>query len=436
MISKSLTAAIAMAALTAVPIERAQADTLGGFVAGAVIGGVVGHQIGKNQKQQRQRVVTSGTSSAVRAERREIQTSLNYFGFPAGTPDGVLGKRSRAAISNYQAHMGYPATGQLTAFEQDFLLTSYRRAIAGGATTNQQIAANPQGPKGLLWTYRDQAAGVGTSTTLAATNPNAPAVTTVVVTQPTTATGTTQQPIETATALQPLPNFLGNSAAPQLSLASHCNQVNLVTTSNGGFTNADNLTDASFAMNEQFCLARTYAISESEELVAKVNGFTPDQIEQQCKGFGPALEGYVASLSAKASAEVMGDVATFAGSSGMSAEQLSGTAKICLGVGYRIDDMQVAVGSGLLLASLGQPVYGELMGHHLLGGFGTAENATLAQEWYKLGFDALAAGATPVFAPGQTERPALLQKAALSLSGTANASNGGATALPVFTVSD
>ncbi len=93
---------------------------------------------------------TSGTSSATRAANREVQTALNYFGFPVGTPDGVLGRNSRAGIADFQTYMGYPVTGQLTAYQQDFLVGSYSRALAGGASTDQAIAANPQGAKGLL----------------------------------------------------------------------------------------------------------------------------------------------------------------------------------------------------------------------------------------------------------------------------------------------
>ena len=92
------------------------------------------------------KVYRAPTYSAARVENREIQTALNYFNFPAGTPDGVMGRNSRNAISQYQAHLGYPVTGQLSLYEKDFLVSSYHRAIAGGAVTHQQIAQNPDGP--------------------------------------------------------------------------------------------------------------------------------------------------------------------------------------------------------------------------------------------------------------------------------------------------
>ena len=185
------------------------------------------------------------------------------------------------------------------------------------------------------------------------------------------------------------------------------------------------MVDANFALNEQFCLARTYAIAQGEQLVAGVQGFSPQQIQAQCEGFGPAMKEHVAALSLKPVPAVMQDVSNFVLSSGLSPTQLTGTAKICLSVGYRIDNMDVAIGSGLLLAVLGEPVYGELMGHHLTQGFGTTRRTDLALAWYELGLGALDGGAIAVFAPGQPERNTLIRKAAYMVGdnrqGAANA---------------
>lgn len=452
MFLKRFTMACAAASLMMIPTTRAQGDELGAFVGGAIIGGVVGHAIGKNQQKQK-RVVRKtykqkpGVSSSVRAERREIQTALNYFGFPAGTPDGVLGRNSRAAISSYQAHLGYPATGQLTAYEKDFLLTSYRRALAGGALTTQQIAANPQGPKGLLNQYRNEAAGV-TTANVVQVQPVAPAPTTTVVVaapqavQPQVVTPQAPAPSATtvvaAAAPAPaLPSFAATSEPAEVSLASHCSQISLLTNSNGGFTKADAMTDVNFAMNEQFCLARTYAISIGEKKAAGVKGATTQQIEAQCQAFTPLLKPFVASLATKSEAEIMGEVGSFVTGTGMSSAQMADTANICLSVGYRTDDMDMAAGSALLMVATGQPAYGELIGHHLTQGFGVQKDATMALPWFDTSLGAIEAGSPAVFAPGQTERTALLRKA------TANKNEAPAQALvkpvsslPTFKVSE
>jgi hypothetical protein len=57
----------------------------------------------------------------------------------------------------------------------------------------------------------------------------------------------------------------------------------------------------------------------------------------------------------------------------MSPAQLSGTAKVCLGTGYAQDDMNVAIGSALLLTALGERAYSEYLGHHLSQGYGASE---------------------------------------------------------------
>ncbi len=443
MFLKHFTMACAAASLMVIPATRAQSDNLGAFVGGAIVGGVVGHAIGKNQRKQK-RVVrktyrSSGVSSAVRAERREIQTSLNYFGFPAGTPDGVLGRNSRAAISSYQAHLGYPATGQLTQYEKDFLLTSYRRALAGGALTTQQIAANPQGPRGLLNQYRNEAAGVTTAT---AVQPTAPAATTTVVVAAPQAVQpqvlAPQAPAATTVAAAPapaLPNFM--ATAEPVSLASHCNQIGLLTTTNGGFTKAEAITDVNFAMNEQFCLARTYAISIGEQKAAAVTGATPQQIEAQCQSFTPLLKPFVASLANKTQTEVVQDVSSFITSSGMPAAQMATTAKICLSVGYRTDNMDMAAGSALLMVAGGEPVYGELIGHHMAQGFGVGKDQAKAMPWFEVSLGAVEAGTPAVFAPGQPERTALLRKATANLNGApGQATVQPAAALPSFNVSE
>jgi len=132
---------------------------------GGLVGGMIGSAIANQPKKQRvyrapaKKTYTSRSSSvntAQRAANRDTQSALNYFGFNAGSVDGVMGSRSRSAISSYQAHMGYTPTGQLTQYERDFLIGSYHRAQAGGPATSQLIASNPLGVKGLLVAYRDE----------------------------------------------------------------------------------------------------------------------------------------------------------------------------------------------------------------------------------------------------------------------------------------
>jgi peptidoglycan hydrolase-like protein with peptidoglycan-binding domain len=436
MTSNKFVMAALMASVAALPGTRAAADFADGLVGGIVGGAVSGIIVNESAKARERRRGTT-TRRVYRApsvssqQTREEQTALNYFGFPAGTPDGVRGRNTRNAISSYQAHMGYPVSGYLADYERQFLISSYYRAQSGGAATNQLIAQRGQGTRGLLHAYRDEAAGA--PPTYAAT-PAPQAQSPVMAAIPQTAQVPQPEVPQTA-AIGALPNFMA-SGGDGPSLASHCNQVSLVTNSNGGFVTPASMQDPRFALNEQFCLARTYAIAEGETIAASIKGITPEQLEEQCRAFGPVMRDHVAALSLKDRGEVLDSVRGFVLQSGQSPAQLVGTARVCLSVGYRIDNMTVSLGSGLLLAALGEEAYGELMGHHLNEGFGTTKRPDLAQQWYRAAVEAMENGAKPVFAPGDSGRTALLRQAVFGAASGAQQGGGvqPASTLPTFNV--
>ncbi|MEO0372397.1 MAG: peptidoglycan-binding domain-containing protein, partial [Pseudomonadota bacterium] len=515
---KQLTAALLAASVMAIPAETAKADEFVGGLVGGLIGGAVGAGIVNHQNNQRQRATTTTRTrtvyvnpqySAQRAENRQVQTSLNYFGFPAGVADGALGPRSRTAISGYQAYMGYPATGRLNEYEKSLLLGAYSRAVAGGADVASAIAKSPDGVRAVLKLQRDgtvtptatagyaglppevsqavdevanssdpsaeqllQRSGfiqlaelngdgstdyiidtglAGSSfwcnanackTMVFASTPNGyrrndlliqsptPASFSCVggtcqvaaqpqtqlasagntATQPTVPTFQTQQP-QAAT----LPVF--NTQPKQKSLASFCSKVNLLTSSNGGFTTVSTMSDPNFTLSEQFCLARTYALASGEELMSTVQGATPQQIAAQCDQFGEMMTAQIASLGGKPATGVLSDVNGVILSSGMSADQLRTTSQICMASGYKSDNMQTALAGALLLTALGDRPVAELVGHHLQGGFGTAKSDDMAINWYETALGALDSGSSPVFAPDQSDRVDVLRQATLKLSG-------------------
>ena len=199
--TKHLTAITVAAALALLPAQRAAADSKD-FIAGALLGGVAGaviqNEVRKNKERQRLRTRTVTPQTYVRTPRtyaapkkkvksyrptipatpegREIQSSLNYFGFDAGTVDGQVGPATRRAISDYQRYMGYEATGTLTTFQQHLLTTSYLRAEAGGPRTFEDIAGLPDGTRGLLKLYRAELAS-GAAQHRSVTPTDAPAYT-------------------------------------------------------------------------------------------------------------------------------------------------------------------------------------------------------------------------------------------------------------------
>jgi peptidoglycan hydrolase-like protein with peptidoglycan-binding domain len=113
---------------------------------GGAVSGIIVNESAKARERKRtttttQRVYRAPTVSSQQV--REEQAALNYFGFPAGTPDGVSGRNTRNAVSSYQAHMNYPVTGYLADYERQFLISgaigrhghiaAYRAARAGHA---------------------------------------------------------------------------------------------------------------------------------------------------------------------------------------------------------------------------------------------------------------------------------------------------------------
>ncbi|MDA5555451.1 peptidoglycan-binding domain-containing protein [Shimia sp. MMG029] len=539
MFSYSIKSSVAAAFLATSTAAPAMASDLGAAIAGAIVGGAIVSSAQKQKQQQVKRQSNAAYYSATRAQNRETQNALNYFGFPAGTPDGVLGSRSRSAIMGYQSYVGFPATGRLSPYERDFLVSSYNRAQVGGPQVVKAMQTHQHGVRSLLTTWYAEVHGgpsgtiyggmpvevsnaidevaqssdpsaeqllqrsgfiqladlngdgktdyildtsvsgsaywcgakdctvmvfasgpsgftrndflshVATpasfschqstcrlnesATTEVAAAPVAPVAPapTVPVTTPVVAQEQPAQGLNSLTLFE-----TAQPAAPEKSLAGYCGKVGLLTSSNGGFTTVSKITDPDFVLSEQFCLARTYTVANGEKLMQSVQGATQAQVDQQCDAFGPVLAPYVGKLPTAAPAQLLSEVQSFVLNSNMSLEQLQDTAKICLFSAYRRDNMQVALGSALIMSAIGQKPYSELIAHHLQHGFGLAPNPDQAQAWYANAIEALTNGAEPVFAPGQAERTALLQTAVSAGSGTSTPLVQPAATLPTISLGD
>lgn len=433
MFGKILLSAVFAASLALTPAGRAQADA-GEFIGGALIGGIIGYAAGQNNQGARTRTTTRVVRPGIPSTQqgRETQTALNYFGYDAGMVDGQVGPSTRAAIERYQASMGYPVNGrEFASYQFDFLMDAYYWATQQGGA--QQTGLRGQA---LLYSYRDslQRGPVQSSATA-----QAPA-TTVIVNPGQQQT----QPDTTVAAAEggdgQLPNLFANSQS-RMSLANACNAVMLQTSSNGGYVTLANMTDPDHALSEQFCVARTYAMAQGEELMGQITGLTQDQIAQQCAAFSDMLSGEIDRVSLIEQAQLTTEMQEFAAGTGIAPADLAATSRVCLAVGYAQDNMRMAVGSAVMLVALGEPAYGELLGHHLREGFGTNTRRDLAMQWYDASVSALERGAEPAFMPGQPERPALLRAATMQLDAGNSAAapqpvqtQQPASALPTFTV--
>ena len=462
-------------------------------VAGLIIGGIIGSAVTNENNKKKKKVYTSGKkktkstkakspsmSSEQRAANIEVQNALNHFGWTVGGADGSLGPKSRSAITEYQGFMGYPATGELSDHQRSVLVTSLHRSEAGGSAISEIVSGSVYGLRGVLIAQEAEMAGGSTmaagaiipegqpkpgSVAAAAAAalpdllpeaaevpvPQSPAIAAPAAIIAPSATpvieAAAEVPAEAPALVAPLavaaatdepalPSFMDPNGAKG-SLIQECNSVSMMTATNGGYTTAANMVDAGFALSEQFCLVRGDAVAQGQALAAKVAGFSPDQIAAQCAALAPALAAHVSALSLKPQDQVLAGMESFVLTSGMSPAQLSGTAKVCLGVGYGEDRMDVAIGSALLLTTLGEKAYAELLGHHLSQGFGATQRPDLAEAWYETAAEAMGAGA-PVFVKGLAGRDALILKAAHTLNGRVSLEAPEAVvqeaALPSFTI--
>ncbi|WP_425043971.1 peptidoglycan-binding domain-containing protein [Primorskyibacter sp. S87] len=367
MFARKICATLVASSLILIPAERVRADEAAALIGGALLGGIIINEVHKNkqrQQQQRRTTTTRSTrpsiSSAQRQQNRQVQSALNYFNYNVGAVDGSLGRKSRAGISRYQADMGYTIDGYLDDHERNFLLGSHQRALASAhvAPYNQILAS--QGQAGLLRTYRNEQLGIPTPQTQ-----TQPQVQQATVKQP--------EPVNTKTATGALPDFTFGQVAR--SANEHCNEINVLTAANGGATTAGRVNDPEFALNEQFCLARTHAMAESSRIEATIPNMTADQVVAQCKGLAQAVAPQMQDLATAQPTDVTARTEAFLRNSGRPMDQLVSGGKVCLGIGYRTDDAQMALASGVLLASAGQPGYGEIVSHHLREGFGAARAA-------------------------------------------------------------
>lgn len=423
MFTKKLCVSVMATSLILLPVQRVQASDAAKVLGGLILGGIIINEVNKSNKrkqaQQTQQAAprtttrtTTGTSSAQREQNRQVQTALNYFGYNVGTVDGSIGRNTRNGIARYQGDMGFQADGRMEQFERDFLVNSYQRALSSSHVAPYNSILATQGQAGLLRTYRNEQLGIATPQVAAAPAP---------------------VPVPAPTGVKTVPSRAPTGALPEFtygqvdkSVNEFCNEINVLTAANGGITTSARVTDAEFALNEQFCLARTHAMAESSQIEATIPNMTSSQIQAQCQGLAQAVAPHMETLSTDRPDQVIADTSLFLQDSGRPLDQLISGGKVCLGVGYRTDDANMALASAVLLAAGGQLGYGEMISHQMREGLGTAQvQPQKAAEWMTLALGAMQGGGATVL--GQSaDRVAVLNTAMRGGGQT------GAAALPVF----
>ena len=96
------------------------------------------------QTQPTQAPAQTQQSQITRQERFQVQAALNLLNYEAGPVDGVFGRRTRAAVSRFQADHGFPVTGRLDRAQMQTLFARASGAPAGTAA-HPQLFAQPGG---------------------------------------------------------------------------------------------------------------------------------------------------------------------------------------------------------------------------------------------------------------------------------------------------
>ena len=380
-----------VASMGLMPPQTARANDLAKGILGALIIGGIAAEAAKARQRDANRQRPQQPSPQYESAK-QLQAALNHFGFDAGAVDGRPGRQTKSAVATYQGTLGHPQTGEITEVERQLLLDSMARERLDPAEAMQIAASNPFGRRGLPAAYRQRAYAP----------PPMPA--------PTPAPEVARAPTPAPAPQIGLPSF-SVPTEPARSVNAHCNQVGIMTTTNGGYATEAVMPDAGQALNEQFCLARTFAIAEGQNWATRV-GASQEQITQLCGLLKTRLEPMLANFGSRTPGDLVRTVRADIDGAGKSVAEMQVTGRICLAEGYRTDDPVMANVSAATLAAADLGPYAELLGHHLREGFGTAANPLAARTWLRDAIEMVRAGAAPVIMPGQAaERGAILSKA-------------------------
>lgn len=455
--TKYVGVAALVATMVTVSAQRASADdVLKGAIGLAIICGVTQKCAGKSKTTKRV-VRPSGISAAQRQQNRDVQSALNAFNFPVGTVDGSLGRKSRAAIGNYQAYMGWNPTGRLDQFQRDTLVGSWNNLQYGGGNAYPNMMAR-EGTKGLLRTalnpqypaqFGDNVqGGYGQQQdTFAGNDQGQQSFGQQNLGQQQAFgndalgnnSGTFQEPLQdpnqtfgnqqvasqgqiiderNSGAVQPIQKLgpLTLKGNEPVSIASRCELVEL-TTKAKGVIDANSMSDPNQALSEKFCDARDFSIRASQYVMSQVS-VSENEMTGTCGQIQSAMAPEMPRLSSETVDGVLtaaGTVNTALGLDNPETAEIYG--KICLGMGYRQDNAEMALAGAMLLTAAGKTPYSELVGHHVREGFGTSANSGASKPWYESAVSALEQGEQPAFEPSTTRQRVMVIRKAIELGG-------------------
>lgn len=328
-----------------------------------------------------------------REHNKQLQTALNSFGFDVGQADGVIGRGTRSGIVDYQAYMGYPATGQLTEVEQNLLLSGMNR-LNSGQIDQYMPAIQRDGTKGMLKALRGDkgyaqrfGSDSDTGTGVYAGHDEQPLPLEPIVTPE------FKKPV----ILKPV------TQVATISMADRCDFVGLLGATNG-VIKAGSITDPDRALSEQFCGMRAAAIGDGVPIMNRYEIDSASAVEQVCGPVKEAMKVHFSVLS-EGNPEVMSATAaqTIAGLGVNDPALIRDYGKICLTAGYDLDDAEIALSGALLMLSIKEYGYAETAAHHLREGFGVKPDVPAAVSYYPAALTTFDQDAQPSFLPEQAK---------------------------------
>ncbi|MEM1049555.1 MAG: peptidoglycan-binding domain-containing protein [Pseudomonadota bacterium] len=379
------------AALTTLPSDRAEAgggDFLGGFAAGAITGAVITNAV-KNRRAKKRRARSRGYSSRRYSSRprsgrsrssivrddANVQRALNLFGYDAGRPDGLFGRRTRAAIVRYQDALGASRTGSLSPAQRAALLAAYAQATSNPGTVN------PDPAKG-------KPSGSGTTSTPIISPPDAMNTFLVNLKRQVPNTGTRD-----ATRNAPK-DGLTASLIERLCARPEVNALKKLQSLEGDGSDGRVATQT---IAQGYCTARSYSLARLQFLLDGQDDFDPQSSWTQCTGFADAQKDAILNGLGMDPADATASLAQFmAGKSATERATISESFEVCMGMALATGHETVSMRYGALLAAFDEPAYGEIVAGQFGLALGTEQSGPNAAAWYEWTADALDEGAPPL----------------------------------------
>ncbi|MGI3168690.1 peptidoglycan-binding domain-containing protein [Pseudooceanicola sp. C21-150M6] len=294
-----------------------------------------------------------GTKSDLNKKRREARKQLikelNFFGFGAGLPDGVIGREARAVISAFQTALGMPATGHFRPHERGFLKFSYERALKDGDAPTVET----------LTRYYQQSSYAFPLKAVKQQDKNAKCTASSFVDLYSGMMGIIASVSIRAT-LETDPKF-STRLIEQCDLARDMIRAGHEIEIQHGLAKSST-PDGPYRARLEFCQPLRSGMAQ---LVGRLDEASPDVVRVEAK-----------------------DLAQRFGVEDAENGRRIGT--MCMGLGYRDRDGRMTLAGALIMLGTGGGVpAAEVIAAHLLYGFHGQKNKALAMDWYELAVTAL-----------------------------------------------